>query len=429
MNAARCVAVAYSGGRDSTALLHATATEAVGQGVQVLALHVHHGLSAHADAWLSHCETQCRRWARRGLPIEFVAHRAETAPRTGDSVEAWARQMRYDALRSMAQAHDATLVLLAHHRRDQAETLLLQALRGAGTAGLSAMPHCVERDGIWWVRPWLDRSSASIDAYVRRHRLQHIEDDSNADPRFARNRLRLQVWPALTAAFPQAEAALATTARWAQEAHAALDELAHSDLERASDGTALRMADWLALSAARRSNALRAWLKREQGDSAPATLVERLLEELPTLRSGRWPTTAGELRLYRGSLRCEPLERPSTLAPEASLSITHPGLYSLPGWNGSLQVDEVSEMGVPMAWIARLELRQRSGAERYQAGIGRPPRSLKKQFQEAGVPAWARGGPLLYSGGQLVFVPGLGLDARVIGLPGQPQVTLRWRAG
>jgi tRNA(Ile)-lysidine synthase len=421
--------VAYSGGRDSTALLHATATEAVGHGVRVLALHVHHGLSAHADMWLSHCEAQCRRWARRGLPIEFVAHRVETAPRSGDSVEAWARQMRYDALRFMAQAHGSTLVLLAHHRGDQAETLLLQALRGAGTAGLSAMPHRVERDGIWWVRPWLDRPSASIDAYVRRHRLRHIEDDSNADPRFARNRLRLQVWPALTAAFPQAEAALATTARWAQEAHAALDELAQSDLERISDETALRMADWLALSPARRSNALRAWLKRQQGDSAPATLVERLLDELPTLRSGRWPTASGELRLYRGSLRCEPIERPSSLARETSLSITHPGVYPLPGWNGSLQVDEVPEMGVPMAWIARLEPRQRSGAERYQAGIGRPPRSLKKQFQEAGVPAWARNGPLLYSGGQLVFVPGLGLDARVIGLPGQPQVTLRWRPG
>jgi tRNA(Ile)-lysidine synthase len=98
----------------------------------------------------------------------------------------------------------------------------------------------------------------------------------------------------------------------------------------------------------------------------------------------------------------------------------------LPGWGGTLHVERVREAGVPMAWLAHVELRARAGAEQFQAGIGRPPRSLKKQYQQAGVPAWERAGPLVYSGGQLVFVPGLGLDARVIGLPGQPMVTLRW---
>jgi tRNA(Ile)-lysidine synthase len=104
---ARRVAVAYSGGRDSTALLHATVLEAAAQGVQVLALHVHHGLSPHADDWLTHCEAQCERWARRGLPVTFVAHRLTGAPPAGESVEAWARQARYAALRTMAMAHAA----------------------------------------------------------------------------------------------------------------------------------------------------------------------------------------------------------------------------------------------------------------------------------------------------------------------------------
>jgi len=418
--------VAYSGGRDSTALLHATVLEAATHNVQVLALHVHHGLSPHADAWLAHCEAQCKRWARRGLPVTFVAHRLTGAPPAGDSVEAWARQARYAALRAMATAHGAPIVLLAHHQRDQAETLLLQALRGAGTAGLSGMPRSVVREGIEWARPWLDQPRAAIDAYVRKHRLKHIEDDSNADPRFARNRLRLQVWPALSAAFPQAEATLATAAMWVQEAHAALDELAQSDLAHVADAKGLQIADWLVLSPARRSNALRAWLK-QQGVDATASLVTRLLDELPQRRSARWPTASAELRVYRSVLRCES-RAVDAVAPahEPTLSVRDTGVYELPGWSGALHVDAVPEMGVPLAWLAHLELRERSGGEQFQAGIGRPPRSLKKQYQGAGVPMWARTGPLVYSGGQLVFVPGLGLDARVVGLPGQPMVALRW---
>jgi tRNA(Ile)-lysidine synthase len=389
-------------------------------------LHVHHGLSPHADAWLAHCEAQCKRWARRGLPVTFVAHRLTLVPPAGDSVEAWARQARYAALRAMALAHSAPIVLLAHHQRDQAETLLLQALRGAGTAGLSGMPRSVVRDGIEWARPWLDQPRAVIDAYVRKHRLKHIEDDSNVDPRFARNRLRLQVWPALSAAFPQAEATLATAAMWVQEAHAALDELAQSDLVHVTDAKGLRVADWLALSPARRSNALRAWLK-QQGVDATASLVTRLLDELPRRRSARWPTASAELRVYRGVLRCES-RAVDAIAParEPTLSVRDTGVYELPGWSGALHVDAVPEMGVPLAWLAHLALRERSGGEQFQAGIGRPPRSLKKQYQGAGVPMWARTGPLVYSGGQLVFVPGLGLDARVVGLPGQPMVALRW---
>ena len=424
--ATRCVAVAYSGGRDSTALLHATLIEAAPRGVRVLALHVHHGLSPHADTWLAHCEAQCRRWARRGLPIDFVAHRLSSGPETGDSVEAWARDARYEALGSMARARGATLVLLAHHQRDQAETLLLQALRGAGTAGLAGMPRRVERDGIVWQRPWLERSREAIDAYVRRHRLRHIEDDSNADPRYARNRLRLQVWPALSGAFPDAETTLAAAARWAQEADAALSELAAIDLARVTDDDGLHVAAWLALSPARRGNALRAWLKRQHGASAPASLVLRLEAELPLRRIARWSLGTAELRVYRGVLRCEFAVSAATLEREARLNVLREGVYELPGWSGALRVEMAPAEGVPLAWLAHLELRERAGSERFQAGIGRPPRSLKKQFQQAGVPMWERTGPLVYSGGQLVFVPGLGLDARVIGLPGQPQVSLRW---
>jgi tRNA(Ile)-lysidine synthase len=422
------IAVAYSGGRDSSALLHATLAAVEPLGVTVVALHVHHGLSPHADDWLAHCEAQCQRWAKRGKPVRFASARVAGAPAPGESVEAWARTVRYRALRELAETEGAAVVLLAHHRRDQAETFLLQALRGSGAAGLSGMPVSALRDGITWARPWLSRAREDIDAYVARHRIRCIDDDSNQDMRYARNRLRVQVWPALLNAFPHAEASLADSAQRAQEALACLSELAAQDMAPpVSDSDGLNVKAWLALSAPRRSNVLRAWLKACSGRAAPASLVARLMAELQPRGTARWPFEGGELRLYRGVLRlAHPLGAKGARAPEAGLSISGPGEFELPGWGGRLQVSPVRELGVPLAWLGRLELKARSGAERFQAGLERPPRSLKKQFQSNGVPAWEREGPLFYSGGQLVFVPGLGLDARVLALPGQDQMNLRW---
>jgi tRNA(Ile)-lysidine synthase len=419
----RTVAVAYSAGRDSTALLHATLKVARDEGIEVIALHVHHGLSPQADEWQRHARAQCERWA-----VEFAACRLEGLPRRGESVEAWARDGRYQALRRMAEDRSISLVLLAHHRLDQAETFLLQALRGAGPAGLAGMPRSVERDGITWARPWLGISRAQIDAYVQHHRLRYVDDESNMDRRFARNRLRGEVWPVLAAAFAQAEATLADSAAWAQEAAACLDELAQLDLATAATSAGLDLTAWTALSAARRSNALRRWLLDTTGRAAPASLVRRLLAELPGRTSGEWPCDGGRLQRHRARLRYQP-DVPvgaATPAPlQEALCVRRAGRYALRGWGVRLVVERVKEGGVPMAWLAHLELRPRRGAEQFQAGIGRPPRSLKKQYQSADVPAWNRHGPLLYSGGQLVFVPGLGIDARVIALPGQPQAALR----
>ncbi len=421
-----CVAVAYSAGRDSTALLHATAHAACDQGLQVVALHVHHGLSSQADTWLAHAQTQCEEWARKGLPVCLLHHRVASKPLAGDSIEAWARQVRYLALRQMAGEAGAPLILLAHHRRDQAETWLLQALRGSGIKGLAAMPKRAQREGFTWARPWLDQSREAIEAYVLQHRLRYVDDDSNADPRHARNRLRLRAWPALVTAFPQAEQSLADAARWAQQARECLDDLAEIDLVSSASTNGLSIAAWAVLSEARRSNALRAWLQAQMGESASAAVVERLLSELPHAKVATWQVPTGTLRCYRGRLRFE-ADTPSALAtPEATLCISRAGRFKLPGWGGELVARRVKEGGVPLAWLAHLELRARAGGEQFQAGLGRPARSLKKQYQAVGVPAWQREGPLIYSGGQLVFVPGLGIDTRVIALPGQAQLSLEW---
>ncbi len=303
------IAVAASGGRDSTALLHLTARQAQGGALQVWALHVHHGLMPQADAWLKQLQAQCARWARRGLPVRFKAHRLTGAPSKGESVEAWARRERYAALTRMAQEEGIDTVLLAHHRRDQAETVLLQALRGAGAAGLAGMPKEVTRSGIRWIRPWLDMPREAIDAYVKTHRLRCVDDQSNVDPRFARSRLRLQVWPHLVEAFAQAEVALTGAAKRLHEADVCAQVLAQMDAatclaprERGSRPT-LHISAWRALVPERQANVLRHWLKPLMPQGVPDSLVRRLLEELPQARGGaQWPAPQGTLRVQRGHL-------------------------------------------------------------------------------------------------------------------------------
>ena len=294
------LAVAVSGGRDSTALLHCTLRQAQPLGIEVWAFHVHHGLMPQADAWLQQVQRQARRWGAR-----FDSRRLQGQPARGDSVEAWARAGRYEALAEMAREPGCKLVLLAHHRLDQAETFLLQALRGAGVAGLSAMPTVAQRQGLVWARPWLDTDPQAIASYVRRQRLQHVQDPSNADPAFLRSRLRQQLWPTLAAAFPQTQAALAAAAGHAQEAHALAMEVAAIDLQGIASGHGMRLSAWRQLSPARQRNALRAWLHGVLGGPPPRTLMDRLVLELAAPQALAWPAPGGQLR-RQINLRAQP---------------------------------------------------------------------------------------------------------------------------
>ena len=440
------VAVAFSGGRDSLALLHASCRAAQALGLQVVALHVHHGLLADADGWLRSAQQLCARWRRRGWPVRLRWARLEGSPSPGDSIEAWARHGRHAALDRLAKEEGATLLLLAQHRRDQAETFLLQALRGGGPAGLSAMPGAANRAGLCWARPWLDQPREAINTYVRRHRLRPVEDPSNEDPRLARNRLRLQVWPALNAAFFDAEVTLAAAAQRAQEAAAALAELAAIDLVPLVDGQGrLQVAGWRQLSAARQANALRAWWALQAGRGAPQALVARLLAEVAPRGAARWPAGDGfECGLYRGQLqvvvpsaRAAAASMPAVPGPAVGPAVStvldgsRPGRWPVPGWAGCIEVRVVdpagAEPGLPPAMLMSVQPRARAGGEQFQAQPRSVPRGLKKQFQAAGVPEQQRVGPLLWSAdGALLFVPGLGLDARHWASDGQPALALRW---
>lgn len=450
------MAVAWSGGRDSTALMYATARCAQalaheGFALEVLGLHVHHGLSPQADAWLSHLQGQVQAWAAEGLPVRLQWHRLAGQPGAGESVEAWARAGRHEALQALAAAAGASLLLLAHHRRDQAETWLLQALRGAGVAGLSAMPRQQVRQGLVWARPWLAQPRERLEHYVQAHGLAHVEDESNAEPRFARNRLRLQVWPAMQAAFAGAESTLAQSARWAQEAGDLLAELAREDAQcwlepprAAATAPRLRLAAFEALSRPRLSNLMRHWLALALPQAAPATLVERLLGEAAAAPAGAsWPAGRWRVQKHRECLLALPAPAPTPARSgglaQLRMDLGLPGVHPCPAWGGHWRVtevggDEPSSRAVGSSLLRNVILRPREGSEQFQRAAGTPPRALKKAWQAAGVPALSRGGPLVFTvfpgeteaQARLLWVPALGLDARCAGQGDGSSLRLDW---
>lgn len=422
------VAVACSGGLDSLSLLDATREVAVRRGVPLVALHVHHGLSAHADQWAAFVASVCASW-----DIECHAAKVRVSGATGEGIEAEARRLRYAALTRLAHAAGCARVLLAHHAQDQAETLLLQALRGAGVTGLAAMPTCAVRHHIEWVRPWLTVRREAIADWAQARGLGFVEDDSNRDQRYARNRLRHGPLAALETAFPGAVEALGHVASQAQEALECLEALAHQDLavlRVAATGDkpeGLDVQQWCALSPARRSLALRTWLMSQTGRPAERSLVLRVLAELqPDGQARRWPLQRGrQLTCYRGVLRCGPAAGLAQVTvAEHPAGVEGATLCAIPG-RGVVAVQPACP-GVPRHLLQALSWRPREGGEQFQWRPGGVPRSLKKCFQAAGVPAWERDVPLLYAGDRLLLVPSLGVDARWWCDDGEDLVMLRW---
>jgi tRNA(Ile)-lysidine synthase len=421
----RKVAVATSGGRDSTALLHATCRAASGQGLCVLALHVNHGLQAAADGWVERVRHQARRWG-----AAFDHRRLAGEPGPGESMEAWARSGRYAALAEMARAADCDLVLLAHHRRDQAETFLLQALRGSGAAGLAAMPCRALRDGITWARPWLNQPRGSIEAYLRRHRIGHVEDPSNAQARWARNRLRIRVWPDLIGSFPDAETCLARAAGLAQASAALALECWAVDRQAVVLGGELSLIAWAALGPERRRNALRGWLRDALGRGVPETLVHRLDREALQADTGRWELPGHMVRRYRDRLRLHAIAGAGRSGPETHLNLGEPGAYAVPGWDGHWLVQSTDGPGLAAASLQHVVSRARAGGEHFSLGPMATARSLKKQFQARGIAPADRTGPLLFGAdGALLVVPGLGSNGAHWAVPGQARLAVQWRQG
>ncbi|MEO7160409.1 MAG: tRNA lysidine(34) synthetase TilS [Polaromonas sp.] len=262
------VGVAYSGGADSTALLLAAAERWPGQ---VQALHIHHGLQAAADDFVRVCESVC---TKAGVLLQVVQVDARHAQ--GESPEDAARRARYAALASAATTRDLKGVLLGQHADDQVETLLLALSRGAGLPGLSAMAAQFERCGVMFYRPLLQIPAASLREWLVQQQIPFVDDPTNTDERYTRNRIRARVLPALAQAFPQFRATFARSARHAAQAQAVLLDVAMQDL--AAVGTPPVIKALQALSPPRQANVLRHWLLLLHATPSAAQLEQLLLQ-------------------------------------------------------------------------------------------------------------------------------------------------------
>ena len=268
------LAVGLSGGADSTALLLACARRWPGQ---VQAIHVHHGLQAAADGFEQHCVRLCRE-----LQVPLSVQRLDARPTPGQSPEDAARQARYKAFEAVALDGKAQVAIksiaLAQHADDQVETVLLALSRGAGVAGLAAMPACWERAGLQWHRPLLRVSAADVRHWLREQGQAWVEDPTNTDERFTRNRIRVQLMPVLEAAFPAFRATFARSASHAAQAAELLEELARDDA--LAVGLPPQIAPLQRLGRARQANVLRHWLRVDHQTTPAAAQLAELLDQI-----------------------------------------------------------------------------------------------------------------------------------------------------
>ena len=417
--------VGLSGGLDSSVLLHVLAGLREALGFELTAIHVSHGLIPGSAAWAQPCARLCER-----LDVPFSVREVVVRRDHPGGLEAAAREARHAALGADA---GGALLVLAHHRDDQAETVLFRALRGAGVRGSGGMRVFDARaDGLGIWRPLLEVPRRDLQAYATARALDWVEDPSNQDLRFSRNFLRLDVLPRIELRQPGAAAALARTGRLCAEAADLLDDLADLDLGTMGGGEAGRFSHAAALSLAppRLRNVMRRALDRA-GALMPDE--DRLCEAERQLRlaaaAAGWRLVLGThaICVYRDGWWIEPAELP--VVPAARVWRGEPAV----DWAGG-RVSLVPAVGQGIAAAAlagaHCELRRRRGGERLRPRPDGPGRSLKNLFQEAAVPPWYRPLlPLLWVDGRLAWVAGVGVAAEFRCPPGAPGVLPDWSGG
>jgi tRNA(Ile)-lysidine synthase len=414
------LAVALSGGRDSLVLLDALARLAPQRGMALCAIHVHHGLSAHADEWAAFCAAAC---ARLGLP--FALRRVHVRSAARDGIEDAARRERYAALANAAGDLGADAIALAHHQDDQAETLLLQLGRGAGPQGLAAMAPARRAHGLLWLRPLLDLPRAAIDTCVDARAIAHVDDDSNASTRHRRNALRQRVAPALAAVFPGYPGTFARAASLQAEAAQLLDQLAAADARTAIEAGLLDRNTLLALDAPRARNLLRHFLRLHGLPAPSAARLAAMLDQITTARADarvRLAHAGVEIGIHRGQVAVH------APAP-AAYALAWQGESTLQLPHGTLAFETVAGEGLCATRLARgaVVVRARSGGERLQLAADRPRQAVKALLRDAGVPHWERGAlPTVWCGDALAAVAGIGVDMAFRARPGEAGFRLAW---
>ncbi|WP_353431475.1 tRNA lysidine(34) synthetase TilS [Polynucleobacter sp. MWH-UH23A] len=399
------IAVALSGGLDSVVLLDTVCrSKTVGKKptVEIYAFHIHHGLQKPADDWLLFCEKLAKKYQ---IKFDFRLLHLGNQKSSGN-LEGRARKARYEALAELCEQYGIADLLLAHHQNDQAETILLQLLRGSGVAGLSGMPNARElrlsnkQITLW--RPLLNQSRAELESYAREHKLKWVEDPSNQDDMFKRNAIRKQIIPRLEKLQPEAVANLARSAGLIGDSQILLDRLARVDGQNIyqEEGIAIKPFKALAshdLPAA--NNVLRYWLKTKGLPMPSQDRLSAWWKDLETVKSDaqlEWVHDGQVIRLWRGQLQLASNQEGQWVFRSISSKSKKPGLSA--AWFKKAQKD-----GLVSAKV-------RSGAEKLQIKANAPRRTLKNLFQEGNVPPWQRHAPLLYIGQELIAVAGVGVS-------------------
>ncbi len=394
--------VAWSGGRDSSVLLHALLTSSRTRTTPLCAVHVNHQLQAAADDWQAHCEREAK-----ALDVTFQALQAPVPDNPPGGTEAAARHLRYESLARLLEPGD--WLLSAHHRNDQAETLLLNVMRGSGIAGLAGIGEFQPLAEGHLVRPMRDVPAALIAAYAAQHELGWVQDPSNDDTAFDRNFLRHVVLPLLESRWPAAVTSLARSTVLAGEAESLLTELAALDLAHAGDPACMNTSALMLLSEPRQRNMLRHAI-RELGLPLPsARKLERIVTELLPARADarplvQWP--GGEVRRYRSRLY---LGAPLPAVPDAPANRLIAGT-SLALGDGLGELQLVPGVGgiAPALATSGLAVRFRAGGEMLRPTGRDHTHALKKLLQEAAIVPWMRSRlPLFYAGSDLVAVADL----------------------
>ncbi|MEW8582807.1 MAG: tRNA lysidine(34) synthetase TilS [Candidatus Thiodiazotropha endolucinida] len=418
--------IALSGGLDSCVLLHLLAELRSQLPYDLHAIHVHHGLQYQADSWQTHCERVCQGY---DIPLDTV--RLTLNVNSGESLEAVAREARYRAMAE--QMGEGDLLLTAQHQDDQAETLLLQLMRGSGPAGLASMPPLTHFGPGWLARPLLTFSRESLEAYAEHHNLSWQEDPSNRYQRFDRNFIRHQVMPLLRSRWPAAATTLSRAARLSGELLMLVREEAEEDLAKArtKDVDTLSITALKQFNSIRLRNLLRHWISANDAPLPSSKKLARIvceavhgrIDAVPLITWEDWEVRRYRDRLYLSRARVIDLPNQPLIWSAGDEMVLPEGLGRLiarPGEDGISAV----------RWRqGEVEVRFRRGGERCKIS-GRPGhRSLKKLFQEWGVPPWEREYiPLIYLDGELTVIPGRCICNTTHVHPGEQTVVIEWES-
>ncbi len=418
--------VAFSGGCDSHVLLHVLSLLSKSKlnefNFEVAAIHVHHGLQASADKWSEHCAQVCLE-----LNVHYQLLKVNATAQAGQSPEAAAREARYQAFAEFLPKSD--ILLVAHHQDDQAETLLLQLIRGAGPRGLSAMPVMKLLGENTVLRPFLNISQLAIKNYAKQHQLNWIEDPSNTDTRFDRNRIRHEVLPVLKQRWPSLSKTLARVTRHQAEAVECLRELAQIDYlaVQVKENVGLSITKLGQLSVVRQKNLLRYWIEQLNGfDAINSAHLNRIFNELIPAALDSQPKVSWQntkVCRYRDVLYVLPVEKINEVLKPQCWQISN--ALELP--QQRLISRETLGQGIKRSLITDgvLMIRYRAGGERCQPRGRANHHSLKKLFQEWAVPPWMRSQiPLIYIGDEIAQIVGYCLCEPYAASPNEPGISI-----